>query len=427
MQLVSTVVRSTETLHGQVDDDAKLQALKVVSVAGERTDFKLPQGSGSITLSVRSEVNVTMPGGTPQTPRVQVGIATSGGFDQAAVNREADRAKAGYAQSVLEIVKEEISNYRSRETAWQPANVCATATFDPASDTRRLHDGDSGQVKATVQDKGGIVAAKAKWTVADQRNGTIAPPTATGATPSFTYLVTRAGAGIKLSGTFRVTSTAGVAEATWTQPTEADPGPAYYVIDAVSYDANHSSTSTKTNNGICDVNGSVTESLVVNTPRPFDPVSGKLEASDGAYAGSIALDPAAPKARRNGVVHGCDISADPPPPACDTNVDLDVPAQIGVIVDIAAGSPDAKLTWILPSVFVGDGGPGFPCYTPTLAAVPDVEQRTVPADDILKPGTHKQTVTRNVNFTAPFGHVQGVTGASITFHRVNADGSAYSG
>jgi hypothetical protein len=104
-------------------------------------------------------------------------------------------------------------------------------------------------------------------------------------------------------------------------------------------------------------------------------------------------------------------------------VNLNVPVALGVIVDIPATSSTAKVSWILPSVFVGDNGPASPCYTPTLSAVPDVETRTIPADDILKPGKHTLMVTRSVNV----GTVQGTTGASITFQRVNADGSAYTG
>jgi hypothetical protein len=171
----------------------------------------------------------------------------------------------------------------------------------------------------------------------------------------------------------------------------------------------------------------VTESLVANGPRPFEPDFNKLQASDGAYAGSITLGSSAPPANRSGTVHGCDISVGPPPPPCDTQVNLDVPVQLGVIVDIPAMSSTATVSWILPAVFVGDNGPASPCYTPTLQAVPNVETRTVQAADILNPGQHTLMVTRNVNFSAPFGAVQGSTGASITFHRVNADGSSYTG
>jgi hypothetical protein len=117
----------------------------------------------------------------------------------------------------------------------------------------------------------------------------------------------------------------------------------------------------------------------------------------------------------------------PPPPPCDTPVNLAVPVALGVIVDIRATSSTATVSWILPSVFVGDNGPGYPCYTPTLGATPDVEKRTVPADDILKPGHHTLMVTRSVNVSSSFGSVDGSTGASITFHRVNADGSTYTG
>jgi hypothetical protein len=267
--------------------------------------------------------------------------------------------------------------------------ICAKLTFDPASDTLApLAYGATGSVTGTVEANAGGTAAKAKWTVTARANGTFAPPTAEGGSTRFGYVVTNAGSGVKLSGSFKVTSTAGVAEGTWTQKTAA---------------------------------------LAVNAPLPFEPDLNKLAADDGAYNGSITQGSSPLNATRSGTVHGCDISVNPPPPPCDTPVNLAVPVALGVIVDIPAMSSTAKVSWILPSVFVGDNGPASPCYTPTLSAVPNVETRTVPADEILRPGQHTLTVTRSVNASSSFGRVQGTTGASITFHRVNADGSNYTG
>ncbi len=417
----SVSARSTQKLKGRVADDAKLDSVMLEDLSRETVRAEVPGGSAAFSLSVLRTAELDMRSGATRNARVQAGV---GGIDAVAVGKTVDE----YARTFPDLISEERAAYKQREEVWQIPGKCASLTFDPASgSTAPLADGASGTVTGTIAANAGGAAAKAKWTVTATANGGIGPPTAQGGTAQFAYVVTKTGKNVRLSGSFKATSTAGVAEGTWTQKTVEPGADAYYIVDAVQYDADHGSSSTKTDNGICDVDGSVTESLALGTSRPFQPDVNKLTYGEGAYAGGIALDAAAPPARRTGVVHGCDISMGSPPPACDANVNLDVPAPIGVLVDIPANSPDAKLTWILPSVFVGDNGPGFPCYAPTLAAVPDVEKRTVSADDILKPGAHTVMVTRNVNFSAQFGHVQGVTGASITFHRVNADGSPYTG
>jgi hypothetical protein len=429
VQSYSSTARSRQTLKAKVADDAKLDTLALEDVTNETMSFAVPEGSIALRLSVLRTTTVDMRSGAlkPGTTKVRVGLSSSGMTEAQAV-ADATKASAAYEKSFPDLIREETQNARRREARWQVAGTCAKLTFDPASDTLApLAEGATGSVTGAVEANAGGTAAKAKWTVTATANGTFAPPTAEGGTRAFTYVVTNAGTGVNLSGTFKATSTAGVAEGTWTQKTQEPSPDAYYIVDAVNYSANHSSASPQSANTICDVNGSVTESLVVNGARPFEPDFNKLEASDGAYAGSITLGSSAPPANRSGTVHGCDITMGPPPPPCDTQVNLDVLVQLGVIVDIPAMSSTATVSWILPAVFVGDNGPASPCYTPTLGAVPNVETRTVQAADILKPGQHTLMVTRNVNFSAPFGTVQGSTGASITFHRVNADGSNYTG
>jgi hypothetical protein len=429
VQSYSSTARSRQTLKAKVADDAKLDTLALEDVTNETMSFAIPEGSVSLRLSVLRTTTVDMRTGAPKpgTTRVRVGVSSSGMTEAQAV-ADATKATAAYEKSFPDLIREETENARRREARWQVPGICAKLTFDPASDTLApLAEGASGSVRGTVEANAGGTAAKGKWTVTGQANGAFTPPTAQGGTATFTYVVTNAGSGVKLSGTFKATSTAGVADGTWTQKTKATGDDAYFVVDAVNYSANHSSSSSQSQNGICDVSGSVTESLAVNTPRPFEPDFNKLEGSGGAYSGSITQGSSPLSATRSGTVHGCDISMGPPPPACDTQVNLAVPVALGVIVDIPAMSSTAKVSWVLPSVFVGDNGPASPCYTPTLGAVPDIETRTVQTDDILRPGQHTLMVTRNVNFSSPFGTVQGATGASITFHRVNADGSSYTG
>ncbi len=421
LQAVRTTVRSTQTLRGTVADDAKLDTVNVEDVARESTSVSLPGANVSVSLSVLRTADLDMRSGATRNATVRAGV---GGFSAADAGRTVDE----YARTFPALISEERENYKRRESRWQAPGTCAKLTFDPATESLApLADGGSGSVTGKIEANAGGVAAKAKWTVTAMANGAFTPPTAQGGSAPFRYVVTRTGRNVRLSGSFRATSTAGVAEGTWTQKTQ-EPGPdAHYVVDAVNYDANHISSSTEAQNTICDVNGNVHESLHLNTPRPFKPETNKLTFSADAYGGIIGLDPGDEPATRTGVVHGCDISVDPPPPACDVDVNLEVPVGIGVIVDIAARSSEAKVTWILPVIAVGDSGPAFPCYGPTLVATPNPEERTVPADNVLTPGSHTLMVTRPAGFNAPFGTIQGTTAASITFHRVNADGSPYTG
>ena len=198
---------------------------------------------------------------------------------------------------------------------------------------------------------------------------------------------------------------------------------AFYEVDAASYSANNSATSSGM--GLpCSVSGSVTENLTILGGQPFDPIN-QLAFSGTTYDGTIEIAPGA-TAKRSGTMHGCDISMTPAPP-CNTNVDIDVPTVIGFAAHIGPNSPTADLTWVLPAIQVGDGGGGGLCFTPTSTAAPDAEKRTVLADDLLRPGPHTLTVTRNTSLNGAAGQITGVANASITFHRVNQDGSPYTG
>ena len=429
VQSYSSTARSRQTLKAKVAEDAKLDTLALEDVTSETMSFAIPEGSVSLRLSVLRTTTVDMRTGAPKpgTTKVRVGVSSSGMTEAQAV-ADANKASAAYEKSFPDLIKEETENARRRESRWQVPGICAKLTFDPASDTLApLAEDAGGSVRGTVEANAGGTAAKGKWTLTAQANGVLTPPSAEGGTATFTYLVTNAGTGVKLSASFKATSTAGVAEGTWTQKTKPADDAAYFVVDAMSYSASHTSSSSQMQNTICDVSGSVTESLAINSPLPFEPDFNKLEGSGGAYAGSISQGSGPLNATRTGVVHGCDISVTPTPPPCDTQVNLSVPVALGVLVDIPAMGSTATVTWVLPSVFVGDNGPASPCYTPTLSAVPTPETRTVPAADILAPGPHTLMVTRSVNASSPFGTVQGNTGASVTFHRVNVDGSPYTG
>ena len=218
---------------------------------------------------------------------------------------------------------------------------------------------------------------------------------------------------------------AGVASAQILFPAPEAP---LYRIDAVTYNANDDATSTGTSIP-CDASGNTVDKLDAGS-MPFNPDGDKLELGDGAYSGSITAPPDQLSATRTVLYHGCDISQNPPPP-CVTDATQSVPMAVGILVQIAKGSESARVTWSLPAVVVGDGGPGSPCYTPTLTATPQPPETTEPASTFLAPGTHRLEVTRPTAFLLDRPglrqQISGQTIASITFHRVNPDGSSYTG
>src|SRR6185312_4119799 len=114
-----------------------------------------------------------------------------------------------------------IGEYRAREAAWQTPGTCAKPAFDPARDTLTVQTGASGTFSARVlASNGGGTAAKARWTLSDQQNGSFSPAGTNDREPNFDYTVASEPSGTTLSVAVRATSTAGVAQETWSQRIE---------------------------------------------------------------------------------------------------------------------------------------------------------------------------------------------------------------
>jgi hypothetical protein len=122
------------------------------------------------------------------------------------------------AREFAAFVGKTIGEYRARETAWQAPGTCANLALDPASNTITVPRGTTGTFSAQVNAvNGGGTATKARWTLGDQQNGSFSPATTNDRQPSFSYTVTTRSDAHTLSVTVRATSTAGVAQSTWTE------------------------------------------------------------------------------------------------------------------------------------------------------------------------------------------------------------------
>jgi hypothetical protein len=194
---------------GQLADDAKLDTVDVTY--GETTNVVLDSTRltqyGNRTTRIDMRTGRYDPGES-----VSFGSASVGGDFANVVGVEAD------AKDFAAFVSETISAYRSREKAWQTPNTCAKLKFNPGSGTLTLGPGDTGSFSSEVDAVAdGARAAKASWTLGGQQNGSFSPAGSKDSQPSFSYEVSGNPGGDTLSVVVKATSTAGVAEDTWSQ------------------------------------------------------------------------------------------------------------------------------------------------------------------------------------------------------------------
>ena len=115
-----------------------------------------------------------------------------------------------------------MEKYRELETVWNEPNRCAKLKFDRADESLTLARGESGDETVRVEARDGGAPPKADWTVTGQENGAFSLNSHGDNPTSFHYEATRAGKGVKVKGTFKAVSKAGVAEKSWTQKTKED-------------------------------------------------------------------------------------------------------------------------------------------------------------------------------------------------------------
>lgn len=211
---------------GRVGADAKLKHVDV-----EYSHEVFIVASGGVVERGKSErkVKITMPGGSYDAAGAQ-----------AKVTGDANAVKDdGFAR----VAQDAIDGYRRAEPRWSSFDHkphCATPQFSPASNSLKLHKGDKGQLGVSALAQAGGTATEARWNLLHQENATFSPDSSEQAMPSFSYTVTDAPQDGFVKVTVKFTSTAGVGEGTWTQPTEESPLPVSYagsISGTAKYDA----------------------------------------------------------------------------------------------------------------------------------------------------------------------------------------------
>ena len=233
---------------------------------------------------------VDMPGGNiaPDLSAVDITLTTGG---VTAGRSELGAAATSIANDVdakfAKLAAAEIARFKSRETGWKdPRTRCVDVSFSPASLTLKLRRGQRGEMSAkgvAAQDGGPV---NGTWTLATQANASFAPAQVVGAEPHFSYEVSKAGKGVLVSVTARVTSRAGVGEASWQQETEDKP------VYRGTIRANRGITS---GSGECsegwDLSYSARLADVSGADQPFPVIDGGAQGYDETGSGTYTLTP----------------------------------------------------------------------------------------------------------------------------------------
>jgi hypothetical protein len=425
VQSFRTTVRSTQTMRGQVAVDAKLDQMNFKDVARETTTVQVPGATLVLNVGIEGTAVVKMRTGAIENAQVRASFSVRGG-SQADGFAATDRASGEYVQRFPRLVNEERDNYRQRETAWQTPGACAKVVFAPPTDTTKVPKGIQGTVTPHVEANAGGTAAKAKWTLSDQEKGTFSPAEVEAPSPAISYTPTGEDKQ-KLKAKFRATSTAGVAEDSWQQ--EIEDRVRYFKVTGLVY------TDQLALDGLPPI-GTCTASTSQTNTTTFQPSS---DPWDGAV-GQLGPSPTGP--RGGSLIAKGDVLSTAAFSGCELNMDGTAYVSCSemsagsflnvVILDVELpDSGPAKLTWHPLPPRVGDVPPRItPCIVfggqPT--GPPEPVTRTEPVETFMTPGPH--TVSLDLSRDVPAsgaGTLHSIAHYALTFHRVNADGSPYTG
>ncbi len=215
----------------QVDDDAKLEYFDVrhtYRTSAELGGSTQPFNHLGLRFTYNGHTRVIYPGAgyDPTNTDVDVRFDIEGAEDSHELREvefdEGFKAKKAADKEFAATVDKAITKLAEKEAIWNKPNECAKVTFEPASETLALKENQAGTFKARVESKQGGAPPQARWALSEPRHATIGPSSAFANPAGFSYKVINAGPGILVSGSLRVVSRVGVAEASWTQKTKKD-------------------------------------------------------------------------------------------------------------------------------------------------------------------------------------------------------------
>ena len=249
--------------HGEVGPDAKL---KFIDVEHTQEVFIVASGGVVIRGGVTRKVRIDMPGG-----QYDPAAASVRHFGDSVSSETGARSFPSTAASAL-------SAYQEAEPRWSTFNPsgghCAEPVFAPASDTLKLKKNDNKQltIYAKAKQDGGR-ATGARWTLLKRGQRGLLADLLGGSTANASYTVTNAPKEGRVKVTVKFTSTAGVGEGSWTQPTEES--------EALNQISGTFSQRTENGGSVFEAAGNAT--FLRFTPAIFSPPEGSYKLANGLY------------------------------------------------------------------------------------------------------------------------------------------------
>lgn len=420
----------TTKLTGHVAEDAKLETLDVddtvkyqFSTGGTSSRY----GEVSVDADIKRKTTVKMRTGAydPGFSSVNASVRVNGATDDSAERYRLQITIArDYDKDFPAIVKKAIDNYRAREKAWQEPNKCAKLEFDPANYRKQLKRNESGKFTGKVKAKdGGATAKEAKWTRTGQSNATFTSEAKGGSTTLNYSRVVKEGPDV--TGKYKVTSTAGVAEDTWKQRTSPV---IYYKVTDLVYTDSLTYDSIPPLLGCTQSSGQNNVTTLIPSGAPTDGALGP--AGPGASAGVLGSLLAKGTIQKNAAYTGCKYN-DNATAMVPCNLSGSGSEVFAFLVELSgpAGDGPVTVTWHPYSFDVGNVPPTIsPCYPATTQApAPFAVPATVPRATMTDPGSHTITLDlpSTVDAAGGNGKVHSTAHYAITFMRVNEDGSPY--
>jgi hypothetical protein len=224
----SSTFEDKAKVHGEVGPDAKLRFIEV-----EHSQEMFVVASGGIVIrgGVTRTVRIDMPAGKYNPAGASVRFFGA--------DRIPSDSGAGAFASTAEAA---IRTYRAAEPRWSEFKppYCAEPVFTPDSNTLKLSKGKTGQLGIYAKAEDGGTATAARWTLLSPENASFTPTSSQDPAPSVSYTVTNAPSGGQIKVTVKFTSTAGVGEKAWTQPTEESAPESFAgtISGTAAYDSN---------------------------------------------------------------------------------------------------------------------------------------------------------------------------------------------
>ena len=420
---------------GQTADDARFDTLEIDHFGRVNTTLR-GAGHGPITIRMvahrRALANMRQHTYSAAPGTLDVSATITGALASLAHELEADLARKLQTDSdraFASLVVDGMHQFNSvKTTNFNERFDCVRLEYDPNADPRKYLKGERGRFKTRVEPRSnpslrlnGIYSREAQSEI------DVSPASATGTEVDWEFTVKeddRSTGFVSL----KATSKAGTARRTIDIKIEP-PSPRWRITsltyrDELSLD------------GLLTVGSCTPSTSQTNTGELVPsgaPADGTLEPprQDGSRSGGLT---ALGKVTKTTVFHGCQLDGSGINWVPCTLHGSQTADTLGVYVEIAipAGDGDAKLTW-RPNVapVLGDVPP--PGITPCVvfggnSAALIVRETSVPRARLFDPGP--QTISLDAPQSVPDvggnGTVHSTAHLSLTFHRVNEDGSAYS-